>query len=203
VVQRAPITEDQAREALAQRAPAFVGSDIVQPWDSDWDSNCHGYTVTEDPTRALEGDDLLANVGNAAIMVFVRNGAIAHSGRIVGGGQLQHLLIGIGVVRTAINGAMGYEHRFILPEERDQLVEYVAPRVRAQEREREIYRMVRAAYRAPEYEGGQALRDQVFALQDGNGNFDEVAAAFATFAELHPEILQADHEDGDEGSDEY
>lgn len=137
LVQLQPITKEAAEEALAQHAPAFdaLPHTIITPWGNDpEDSNCHGYTVHGEVARWIDGADLLGQLGNNPAIVFVRNGAIAHSGRPDGAGNMTHFLITVGIVRSAIGDQLaGYEARYTLPNDREALEAYLQQQQEAED----------------------------------------------------------------------
>lgn len=123
VLQGAFITVAAARDALPAVWKGKPYTFITTFNDEDQEpSNCHGYTVHEEPGHSLLPMGFLEEVaGKDNIMVFVKDGAIAHSG-IYEGGKLRHLLIGVGTLESTIGPGdkMGYDDVFFLP---DQLAE--------------------------------------------------------------------------------
>ncbi len=117
---------------------------IILPWNNEWEgkANCHGYTVTGNCPVFLiawfpEFRDKLASLkeGDPRIAVYMKGKVVAHSGRFEGEkstpsgrfehGKLTHLLIGVGVIESFIDeGLMGYDRRFILPDEKEAFDNY-------------------------------------------------------------------------------
>jgi len=196
VVQRQEISEEEALQALQGRAPAFYEAPhaIIKPWGEEGGSNCHGYTVTGGVDEFIDGGDLLANIGDIAAVVFVRNGVIAHSGRPGEGGTLTHLLIGVGVLTSTIgDSAMGYDGRYTLPGQRGDLEEYLQPEINRRNAEEQVGTMVSAIYRALNLElpGAEPLSERIFFLQDHpeTNQREQIVFDFDQFAQLHPQIL--------------
>ena len=96
----------------------------MTPWGDDpEDSNCHGYTLSQDVGKIASPEEVIAQattlVGN--VMVFVTNGKIYHSG-LFSEGILLHFLIGIGVLKSTIDDdLMGYDSKYLIPEDLDDL----------------------------------------------------------------------------------
>jgi hypothetical protein len=132
-VQLQPISEDEAKATLERNMAAchdlpdnvFLSfSDPESP-----DANCHGYTMTENVGSSVSGNFLLQSLdaNSPPIVVFVKNGEIAHSGRLKNG-RLHHLVIGVGVLSTALGGSLlGYDSRYTLPADRAALDAYLLP----------------------------------------------------------------------------
>lgn len=209
VVQRQQITVEVAETAMQARAPAFqaLPHEILTPWGDDpQDTNCHGYTINQEVGHQLDGEELLAALDEQEeqdpVLVFVRDGQIAHSGILTGDG-FTHFLIGVGVVCSQIgDSTVGYEHRYLLPDEREALNEYLQPALDAAAAEARIATMVTAVYKAMNLglDGAEALSERVFALQDDeeHAERDEIIAEFDAFAAEHPEILEPDPESDDD-----
>lgn len=124
VIQRAVRTEGEANAALAPaiNAVPHIFMELVDP-ELATNRNCHGYTIHGDTTHEEGEDALLAQFeGKGPIRVFVRDGRIAHSGRIIGG-RLIHYVIGIGLLssETSPETLMGYTASYTLPEQEDAL----------------------------------------------------------------------------------
>lgn len=211
VVQRQEIAEEAAEAALEARAPAFhaLPHQILIPWGDDpQDTNCHGYTIHRGTGHQLSGEELLEALDGdenpPPVLVFVRDGQIAHSG-ILNGEGFTHFLIGVGVVRSQIGDSnAGYEHRYLLPDDREELDEYLQPAQDAAELTARIGSMVSAIYRAmnKDLQGAEELSERIFALQDDEDHpeRDEIIAEFDAFAEEHPDILVEEEErDDDDG----
>lgn len=128
ITQRQEITEDEALEALDVRGGSFNrdNTEIRTPWgDEDDDSNCHGYTLNEATGHYATPEQLLEEIGvENNIAVFMRGNAIAHSGFYTEN-SLTHFLIGIGICHSTIglDVTAGYDHRYNLPNDREELDE--------------------------------------------------------------------------------
>ncbi|MBL0913110.1 MAG: DUF4157 domain-containing protein [Bacteroidia bacterium] len=203
VVQRQEITEEAAEAAMEERAEAFhqMPHQVLTPWGDDpQDTNCHGYTIHGGIGHELSGEELLEALDEDGdpppVLVFVRNGQIAHSG-ILNGDGFTHFLIGVGIVRSQIgDSTAGYEHRYLLPADREALDEYLQPALDAEAAAGHILHMVQSMDRALNLglPGAGDLSIRVFALQDDEDHpeRDEIIAAFDAFAAQHPEILVAE-----------
>lgn len=128
ITQRQEITEDEALEALDVRGGSFNrdNTEIRTPWgDEDDDSNCHGYTLNEATGHYATPEQLLEEIGvENNIAVFMRGNVIAHSGFYTEN-SLTHFLIGIGICHSTIglDDTAGYDHRYNLPNDREELDE--------------------------------------------------------------------------------
>lgn len=203
VVQRVAFTEKEVEVALKTRAAAFSKApyEIITPWDTEWGEqggNCHGYTATGETHQSISGNALLSQLPDTEIVIFARDQQIAHSGRFHGG-TLTHLLIGVGVLKSDIGqDLMGYERRFALPAERQELDDYLEAASVADARETEVSNMVAAVNRALRkgLEGATGLSERVFALQDDDDrtDYDLVSEEFSKYVKKHPEILEEDSE---------
>jgi Domain of unknown function (DUF4157) len=130
IVQRQDIDLPTAEAAMLARAKDFhaLPHIITTPWgDEEGGSNCHGYTVTGNIGSSIMGSDLLGRLGDNSdgVMIFVKDGTIWHSGRF-DGTILTHFLIGVGIVRSTIGESLaGYDNRFILPAQQQELDNYL------------------------------------------------------------------------------
>lgn len=216
IVQREPITEEEAIEALAWRAEAFykVPYKIITPWgDKDKDSNCHGYTVNGKVGNFIDHYNLLEQIGpNEGIAVFVKNDQIAHSGRL-NGQTLTHLLIGVGILESTINDStMGYEARYDLPKQRNELDEYLKQvniKIDAKlEHENNISFMTKVVYEAANTNGLKKMPDFLDDLYDlkedpNHPEKENIIKAYNEFALQYPKAVEAVKKEMEENSDDY
>ena len=118
-IQRHAISKEEAETALEERSANFfnIPHQIIKPWADHEESNCHGYTVYREVGKWIDGEAVFEKIQGASnVAVFMRDGEIAHSGRLAGG-CLLHLLIGVGVVLSVDDGenTYGYDARYNLP----------------------------------------------------------------------------------------
>jgi hypothetical protein len=159
----------------------------------------HGYTIHQAVDHWAEPDELLERIGATAVAVFLHRGEIGHSGRL-DGNVLVHFLIGVGVVRSVIGtDKMGYDQRFDLPAQRDELNEALKPKREKKEREAKIMTMVRGINKAlsKDLEGTASLSKEIFKLQDGESERDinDVFSEYEKYAKRFPEITKDDSSD--------
>ncbi len=138
VLQRKPISSEEAEERLKDRMPKLFESrhEIIKYWDDDTDTgNCHGYTIKGDTNTDLLPDELIEKLlpespapAPATVAIFISGDSIAHSGKIEGN-KLIHLLIGIGILKSEIDktNTAGYTKRFNFPEDMDDFKNFWVP----------------------------------------------------------------------------
>jgi hypothetical protein len=196
VVQRVPITKEAATQMLMKMGLDPKDHEITELWDTEWKSNCHSYTLNQEPdTPFAYPDKMLAGIDEALAMVFVRDGEIWHSGRIDQQGKLNHLLMNIGVLQSTITGAMGYEGCFKLPKQRKALDEYLNLGNKKEARKDHIAWMLRVASRFPmNLPGAEGVLELVLKLGDTTTEveYNEVKRAFQTFVHKNRKSLKMD-----------
>lgn len=202
IVQRQPITPEEAAEALAERSPEFAALPhrIVQTWDSDdEESNCHGYTLTGAMGHSASGSQVVEAVRTGSlpgnVVIFTSRGVIAHSGRLPDAGQLNHLLIGVGVLNTGLSALPeGFTHAFTIPAQLTALDEFLRPAREAQERQQLLRRMMKTARHAVNRDipipGAKELQEEVFSLERSpdREDRDAIIARWRAFVAQHQEI---------------
>lgn len=181
-IQRHAISKEEAETALEERAANFFHTphQIIKPWADNEESNCHGYTVYREVGKWVDGEAVFEQIKEASnVAVFMRDGQLAHSGRLAGG-CLLHLLIGVGVVLSVDDGenTYGYDARYNLPadiEALTNLMEAQAERARRLSDFRWKARIVSAGINKAYWGMGQsALCDQLYDLADRLTDGEEI-----------------------------
>lgn len=106
-----------------------IPHEVIKPLSTIPDeTNNHGYTVTETTNAWIEPSELLESIKpEDNVALFIKNGEIEHSARLVSGG-MRHMLDYAGLIETyvSLEDKIGYDARFNLPEDRAALERYLA-----------------------------------------------------------------------------
>jgi len=143
---------------------------IIAPVPVSNKNNCHGFTVTGQRDKSFPDHEFLDKIGEDPAVVFVKRGRIAHSGKLLPGNKLHHLLMDVGELISEIRGNMGYDGRYDLPRQRAELDKYLQRQV-SSDKVMEMLNTIsifelKGELKGEDLKNVQDLRQRLYELQD-------------------------------------